>query len=133
MSETIEWLEWAEASFAMAAARNVPIALSLVTAWSEECLAMDRTIFANPEVAAALSTEFIPIRVDADRRPDVNDRYNLGGWPTTAFLTPDRELLSGGTYLDVPQLLSIASQVSGAWRDRSTEISALAARNRSSA
>ena len=27
------------------------------------------------------------IRVDNDERPDVNRRYNMGGWPTTAFLT----------------------------------------------
>ena len=38
-------------------------------------------------------------RVDTDRRPDINERYNLGGWPTTAFLTPEGELMTGGTFV----------------------------------
>ena len=41
----------------------------------------------------------MPVRVDADRRPDVNERYNLEGWPTTALLTPSGEMLTGTTYL----------------------------------
>ena len=32
--------------------------------------------------------QFVPVRVDNDTRPDVNARYNMGGWPTTAFLRP---------------------------------------------
>ena len=42
---------------------------------------------------------FVPVRVDADRRPDIGERYSLGGWPTTAFLTPDGRLVGGGTFV----------------------------------
>jgi len=35
----------------------------------------------------------VAVRVDNDRRPDINERYNMGGWPTTAFLTPDGDVL----------------------------------------
>jgi uncharacterized protein len=98
-----------------------------VTAWSEECRAMDRATFSHPAVIAALSSQFVTIRVDADRRPDINERYNLGGWPTTAFLTIDGKTLSGGTYLDVDQMLELCRQVAGAWREHGTEIRARAA------
>jgi uncharacterized protein YyaL (SSP411 family) len=130
MSEPIQWLEWADPAFAKAAATNTPILLSLVTAWSEECRTMDHTTFSHPDVAATLSSRFVAIRVDADRRPDLNERYNLGGWPTTAFLTADGELLSGGTYLDADQLLTMSRQVADAWRDASAEIRVRAAQNR---
>src|SRR3989475_3068339 len=55
---------------------------------------------------------FVPVRVDRDERPDVADRYaaavrllaGLGGYPITAFLTPDGSAFFGGTYfpLDDP-------------------------------
>jgi uncharacterized protein YyaL (SSP411 family) len=130
MSESIQWLEWAEPAFAQAAAANTPMLLFLVTAWSEECRAMDRTTFSHPEVVATLSSQFVTVRVDADRRPDVNERYNLGGWPTAAFLTSDGELLSGGTYLNAEEMLALSRQVADAWRDRRSEIRARAAQNR---
>jgi uncharacterized protein YyaL (SSP411 family) len=127
MSESIQWLEWADAPFTQAGAANLPVLLWLVTAWSEECRAMDRTTFADPAVIAEVSSQFVPIRVDADRRPDVNERYNLGGWPTVAFLTSDGNLLSGGTYLDAEQMLGLCRQVATAWRERGSDIRARAA------
>ena len=61
---------------------------------------MDRTTYADPGVTALVNGRFVPIRVDADRRPDISDRYSLGGWPTTAFLTAEGELIGGGTLRD---------------------------------
>ena len=127
MSESIRWLDWAEPAFAQATHGNVPILLSLVTTWSEECRAMDRATFSHPAVIAVLSSQFVTVRVDADRHPDINERYNLGGWPTTAFLTTDGKTLSGGTYLDVDQMLELCGQVAAAWRDHGPEIRARAA------
>ena len=95
----IPWREWSPHAFAHAEAEKKPILLSLVTAWSDECTAMDRTTYADPDVASLIDRQFVPVRVDADRQPDVNERYNLGGWPTTAFLTSSGAILSGGTYL----------------------------------
>jgi uncharacterized protein len=46
------------------------------------------------------------VRVDAERRPDLADRYDLGGYPTTAFLNPRGALIGGGTAADVPLLLA---------------------------
>jgi uncharacterized protein YyaL (SSP411 family) len=60
---------------------------------------MDRTSFADPEAAQFIEQNFVPIRVDTDMRPDISSRYNMEGWPTVAFLTPDGEVLIGGTYM----------------------------------
>jgi uncharacterized protein YyaL (SSP411 family) len=67
------------------------------------------------------------VQVDADRHPDVNERYNLGGWPSTVFLTSRGDALSGGTYFDAHQMIAMLRQVSDAYRDRAGEIHARAA------
>jgi hypothetical protein len=134
MSESIGWLDWSERAFARAAAERKPVLLSLVTAWSAECAAMDRTTYAHPLVVSLVNERFVPIRVDADRRPDVNERYNLGGWPTTACLTSDGDVLNAGTYFDADRMMAMLQQVADAWRDRSAEILARAhGRNRATA
>lgn len=85
---------------------------------------MDATTYVQPEVAAIVDGRFIPIRVDADRRPDVNERYNLGGWPTTAVLTPEGHVLNGGTYFGRDELVALLTQAADSWRDRADEIRA---------
>ena len=76
---------------------------------------MDRTTFADPDVASLIDKAFVPVRVDADRQPDVNERYNLGGWPTTVFLTSSGAILSGGTYLSAAQMIAALHQISEAY------------------
>jgi uncharacterized protein YyaL (SSP411 family) len=117
------WAEWSPQAFARAEAEKKPVLLSLVTAWSDECAAMDRTTYADPEVESLIDDRFVAVRVDADRRPDVNERYNLGGWPTTVFLTSGGDVLSGGTYLDAAEMIVTLTKVADAYRDRFEEIS----------
>jgi uncharacterized protein len=79
---------------------------------------MDLTTYADPTVVRLVSERFVPIRVDADRRPDISERYSLGGWPTTAFLTPDGRVLGGGTYVDAGRMPDVLERVADAFRDR---------------
>jgi uncharacterized protein YyaL (SSP411 family) len=125
------WLEWSPVAFARAKAENKPILLSLVTAWSDECAAMDQTTYVEPDVVSLIEERFVAVRVDADRRPDVNERYNLGGWPSTVFLTSGGDTLSGSTYLDALDMIATLRQVADAYRDRADEINARAVAVRS--
>ena len=111
----IAWLPWSAAAFARARAERKPVLLCIVTAWSDACREMDRTSYADPAVAARINGSFIPVRVDADRRPDISERYALGGWPTTAFLTPDGEVLGGGTYVECARLPGVLDEVCAAF------------------
>ena len=80
-------------------AKGKPVLLSITAAWCRACHEMDRTTYADPGVAALIRDRFVAVRVDTDRRPDINERYNLGGWPTTAFLTADGDVITGGTFV----------------------------------
>jgi uncharacterized protein YyaL (SSP411 family) len=77
---------------------------------------MDADTYSQPEVAALINENFTPIKVDNDRRPDINARYNMGGWPTTAFLTPQGEIITGATYVPPAQMLGLLRQVLQAYR-----------------
>jgi uncharacterized protein len=110
----IEWLPWGADAFARAARERKPVLLSITAAWCAACHEMDRTTYADPAVAALVGDRFIPVRVDTDRRPDINERYNLGGWPTTAFLTSDGQILTGGTYVPVERMPGVLERVASA-------------------
>jgi uncharacterized protein YyaL (SSP411 family) len=111
----IQWLPWSPAAFGRAASEHKPVLLSITAAWCEACHEMDRTTYADPEVAALVRARFVAVRVDTDRRPDINDRYNLGGWPTTAFLTPDGSVLAGGTFVDAGRMPGVLTRVAAAF------------------
>lgn len=107
-SVKVHWNDWTAETFARAQREDKVVLLSLSATWCSGCRVMDRTTFADEEVAGLINEHFIPVRVDSDRRPDINDRYNMGGWPSTVFLTPDGNIIWGATYIppnDMRQLL----------------------------
>jgi len=95
----VRWNEWEPGALSRAGAEGKLIFLDIGATWCHWCHVLDRTSLADPRVVRILNEDFIPVRVDTDRRPDINDRYNQGGWPTTAVLLPDGRLLTGATYL----------------------------------
>ena len=121
-TEEIPWLEWGADAFARAAAEQKPVLLAIGAAWCRGTEEMDRVSYRDPAVVQLVTERFIPIRIDADRRPDVSERYTLGGWPTTAFLTPAGEILGGGTNLESGPLAVVLVQVATAFAARRAEI-----------
>jgi len=123
--DTVRWLPWSSDAFARARAEGRPVLLSIAAPWCESCLEMDRTTYADPGVAGIVNDRFVPIRVNPDRRPDISDRYSLGGWPTTAFLTAEGEVIGGGTYVAVDRMPSVLERVAEAFRSRREELTAV--------
>jgi uncharacterized protein len=107
----VEWLPWTPEAFARAARERKPVLLSITAAWCRACHEMDRTTYADARVADAIRDRVVAVRVDADQRPDINDRYNLGGWPTTAFLTPSGDVITGGTFVPVERMADVVARV----------------------
>ena len=87
---------------------------------------MDRTTYREPRVVALVEDAFVPVRVDADRRPDISERYQIGGLPTTAFLTVDGEVIAGGNYIAPERMAGVLEQVSRAFAGRQRELAARA-------
>ena len=99
-------MEWGEEAFAQAEAEDKPILLDIGAVWCHWCHVMDRETYENAETAKIINEHFVAVKVDRDERPDVDTRYQAavsaisgqGGWPLTAFLTPEGKPYFGGTY-----------------------------------
>ena len=104
--QPVQWLPWGEDAFARAHSEQKPILLDIGAVWCHWCHVMDGESYEDSSVAELLNRDFVCIKVDRDERPDVDARYQRavqalsgqGGWPLTAFLTPDGEVFFGGTY-----------------------------------
>lgn len=107
----IHWAAWSFEAFERARAENKPVLLGISAVWCHWCHVMDETTYSQPEVISLINERFVPVRVDNDRRPDINARYNQGGWPTTAFLTPDGIMIAGATYIPPQQMLQMLPQI----------------------
>ena len=102
----VAWLPWGEAAFARARAEEKPIFLSIGYSTCHWCHVLAHESFENEEVAALLNEHFVAIKVDREERPDVDKVYmayvqaltGRGGWPLSAWLTPELKPFFGGTY-----------------------------------
>ena len=134
--QPIDWYEWGEPAFEAARAAGKPILLDIGAVWCHWCHVIDRESYENPEIAAMINQLYIPVKVDRDERPDVDARYQSaisaisgqGGWPLTAFLTPDGKPFFGGTYfppddaMGRPGFKRILLGVSEAFRNRRNDV-----------
>ena len=118
----IRWREWGPAAFQEARREKRLVLLDLTAVWCHWCHVMDETSYSDPEVIQTLNAEFIPIRVDADRRPDVRDRYIAGGWPTTSILSPEGHVLVARTYVPPGQLKQMLGEIRDLYRKNKTDL-----------
>jgi uncharacterized protein YyaL (SSP411 family) len=117
----VDWLPWSAETFARARRERKPVLLSITAAWCHACHEMDRTTYADPHVVAAIRDRVVPIRVDRVRRPDVKERYNLGGWPTPAVLTAEGALVTGGTFVPADRMVGVLARVVEAFQTSAFE------------
>jgi len=101
----ISWRPWGNEAFQEAEQLDKPIFLLITSTWSQWCHIMDETTLSEPGIINILNRDYIPIRVDSDLRPDVNQRYNQNGWPSVVLLSPEGEILWGGIYVPLSQML----------------------------
>jgi len=136
MHQPIQWHEWGAEAFDKAKAESKPILLDVGAVWCHWCHVMDRESYDDPEIAQLVNERFIAIKVDRDERPDIDIRYQAavnavsgqGGWPLTAFLTPDGIPFYGGTYFPPedhygrPSFRRVLTSISDAYREKHADV-----------
>ncbi len=136
MHQPIQWHEFGEEAFAAARAANKPMLLDIGAVWCHWCHVMDRESYDDAEVAAIVNEHYIAVKVDRDERPDIDSRYQAavgaltgqGGWPLTAFLTPDGKPFYGGTYFPPadaygrPSFKRVLLSIAQAYRDKHGDV-----------
>src|ERR1700693_5556904 len=136
MHQPIQWHEFGDEAFAAARRENKPMLLDIGAVWCHWCHVMDRESYEDPEVAAIVNEHFIAVKVDRDERPDIDSRYQAavsavsgqGGWPLTAFLTPDGKPFYGGTYFPPtdgygrPSFKRVLISIANAYKEKNGDV-----------
>jgi uncharacterized protein YyaL (SSP411 family) len=132
----VDWYAWGEEAFEAARRLDRPVFLSIGYSTCHWCHVMERESFENEAVAKFLNEHFVSIKVDREERPDIDKIYmtfvqattRQGGWPLTAFLTPDLKPFFGGTYFPPtnhygrPGFLQLLQRIHELWNTRREDI-----------
>jgi uncharacterized protein len=115
MTDSVKWEHFEPSTLSRAASEDRLVLLVITAPWCQHCKELMNTSFADPAVIQTVADSFVPVHVDSERRPDVNQRYGTGAWPTIAWLTPDGELIAHDNFLDTAELHVRLERISKAW------------------
>jgi hypothetical protein len=132
----VDWYPWGEEALERSRREDKPILLSIGYAACHWCHVMERESFEDPATAALMNERFVSIKVDREERPDLDAIYmdavqamaGHGGWPLTAFLTPDGRPFYAGTYFPnedrhgLPAFRKVLGAIAESWTERRAEI-----------
>jgi uncharacterized protein len=132
----VDWWPWGPDALARAKLLDRPIFLSIGYAACHWCHVMERESFEDEATAAVLNAHFIPVKVDREERPDLDQLYmgavqamtGQGGWPMSVFLTPEGRPFFGGTYFPdtprhgMPSFRQVLEGVRQAWTEQRAEV-----------
>lgn len=135
----VDWFPWGDEALEKARREDKPIFLSIGYSACHWCHVMERESFENEAIAETINEHFVPIKVDREERPDLDNIYmnavqvmaGQGGWPMSVWLSPELEPFYAGTYFPPedrwgrPGFRSVLDQVIDAWenqRDTITQV-----------
>jgi uncharacterized protein YyaL (SSP411 family) len=132
----VDWYPWGPEALEKARSEDKPIFLSIGYSACHWCHVMERESFEDESIAAFLNEHFVSIKVDREERPDLDAVYmdavqtltGHGGWPLSAWLTPDGAPFYGGTYFPptprpgLPSFLQVLGAISAAWTSRRADL-----------
>lgn len=137
--DPVDWYPWGAEAFQKAQGEDKPIFLSIGYATCHWCHVMAKESFADEEVAQLLNQHFVPIKVDRQELPQVDEAYmraaiaftGHGGWPLSVFCTPEGLPFLAGTYFPpqprggLPSFRQVLETVARLWREKREELLAL--------
>ena len=107
----VDWHPWGDAIFDLSKKEDKPIFLSIGYSTCHWCHVMEHESFEDEVTAEIINKYFIPVKVDREERPDIDQIYmsavmsmtGSGGWPLNVFLTSEGKPFFGGTYFPPEQ------------------------------
>ena len=132
----VDWHPWGPEALARAKKEDKPIFLSIGYAACHWCHVMEHESFEDAEIAAVMNALFVCIKVDREERPDLDEIYmgalqamgQQGGWPLSAWLTPDARPFYGGTYFPPedsygrPGFRRVLEHIGRIWKEKRKEV-----------
>lgn len=125
----VDWYPWGEEALAKAKNENKPIFLSVGYSTCHWCHVMARESFEDETIGQYLNENYVSIKIDRERRPDLDEQFMLatqamtgrGGWPNSLFMTSDAKPFYAATYLPPELFMDVLNQINNLWKtDNST-------------
>jgi len=132
----VDWYPWGEEALQKAREEDRPIFLSVGYSTCHWCHVMAHESFENHEVASLLNRWFVPIKVDREERPDIDQIYMIacqaltgrGGWPLSVFMTAEGKPFFAGTYfprysrMGMPGFVDLLQHLGRLWQDERQQL-----------
>lgn len=127
----VQWQPWGADAFERAREHDVPVFVSIGYSSCHWCHVMAEECFENESIATVLNESFVPVKVDREERPDVDSTFMTvcqlvtggGGWPLSAWCTPDGKPFYVGTYFppeprrNQPGFRDLCERIANSWND----------------
>ncbi len=132
----VNWRPWGKEAFDLARIDDKPVFLSIGYSTCHWCHVMERESFEDSETAAILNETCVPVKVDREEHPAVDQLYMDmavhsgwgGGWPLSMWLTPEGKPFFGGTYFPpeprgtMPGFKEVLAAINTAWREKREQL-----------
>ena len=136
MHNPVDWRPWGDEALAEAEREGKPLLVSIGYSACHWCHVMERESFEDPTIGALMNEHYVPIKVDREERPDVDQIYmdtivrlqGHGGWPLTVFCKPGGEPFYAGTYFPpeprhgLPSFRDVLTGLARAWHEERDKI-----------
>lgn len=126
----VDWHPWTPETLAKAKNEGKLLLISVGYSACHWCHVMEHESFEDSTVAAIMNQHFIPVKVDREERPDVDDVYMTAcqlvskkgcGWPLNAFALPDGRPFWAGTYFPKEEWINILKHFSSNYAEKPDE------------
>lgn len=132
----VNWKGWNEATLAQAKEERKLMIISIGYAACHWCHVMERETFEDSTAAAVMNDNFIPVKVDREERPDVDQIYisavelmtGSAGWPLNVITLPDGRPIWGGTYFAKEDWIQAIEQVQSLYEEEPQRLEEYASR-----
>ncbi len=126
----VNWHEWGPEALKKATEENKPLIISIGYAACHWCHVMEHESFMDSSVAKLMNENFIPIKIDREERPDIDQIYmnavqlltGRGGWPLNAFALPDGRPFYAGTYYPKDQWKQVLKQMADVYQTQHEKV-----------
>jgi uncharacterized protein YyaL (SSP411 family) len=110
--QRINWQPWSDSVFAQAKEEGRFVLLDLGTVWCHWCHVMEEVTYRDSAVIDLVGKRYLAVRVDADARPDLSNRYEDYGWPATIVFNGDgSEIVKRRGFLPPGQMASMLQAI----------------------
>ncbi|GAB4305832.1 MAG: hypothetical protein Kow0019_00100 [Methanobacteriaceae archaeon] len=72
---------------------NKPIFIDFYTEWCGACQMLDQETFSNPQVMEKLNSNYVLLKVDIDRNPELASQYQIYSIPTIVIIDSKGQII----------------------------------------